>query len=54
MINEEKAKRYDEIIRIWNANIAKDDGDLQYVIAGSCVISDIQDVIADDVTEVYD
>lgn len=52
MSSEEKARKYDEIVRIWNAALAEHRGDVWYELAGHPLANRIQDVIADDIDEV--
>lgn len=54
MSTAEKAAKYDEIVRLWNEELANPQNDIWYLLLGSYLVEDIQRVIADDLTEVIE
>lgn len=52
MTDAEKAAKYDEIVQLWNEELANPHNDIWYLLLGSYLVEDIQRVIADDITEV--
>lgn len=51
MSSSEKAHKYDEIVRIWNVSLSRDNDEVWFMLGGFRLANDIQAVIRDDISE---
>ncbi|NEZ02048.1 hypothetical protein [Heyndrickxia shackletonii] len=52
MNTKEKANKYDDIVRIWNEHLKKDENEIWYCLAGHEFVDAIQSVISEDISKV--